>query len=56
MKAACLKDNIEIIKLLIEKGDGVNAKDSMNHTAMMFAETQERGKIIKLLKKAGAKE
>jgi ankyrin repeat protein len=46
---------VELIKLLIDKGADVNARDSSGETALAFAQRMKRQEIVELLRKAGAK-
>ncbi|HEU0047303.1 MAG TPA: ankyrin repeat domain-containing protein, partial [Nitrososphaera sp.] len=57
--------NLEVVKILLEKGARVNLQNRDGRTAMTYAkelpvgeadEVQIRSSIIALLKKAGAKE
>lgn len=45
----------DVVKILVEAGADVNAKDKYNLTASIVAEGKHRQKIIRLLHKAGAK-
>jgi ankyrin repeat protein len=50
------KDDLLIVKLLLEKGADVNAKDREGETAMKRAKKRGDANIVNLLKKYGAKE
>jgi ankyrin repeat protein len=52
---AVIKGQLEIIKLLIETGANVNAKNINGDTALMYAYGNKRKDIVKLLKNYGAK-
>ena len=48
--------NAEIVKLLVDKGADVSAKDSSGDSALKLAAAQNRGQIAQLLRDAGARE
>jgi serine/threonine-protein phosphatase 6 regulatory ankyrin repeat subunit B len=56
LSLAILKNDIEIVKLLLNKKVDITAKDRNGWTALMVATANKRIKIIDLLKKFGAKE
>jgi ankyrin repeat protein len=53
---ASQKGYAEIVKLLIEKGANVNAKDDRGFTALMLASQNGHKEIVELLKSYGARE
>ena len=46
---ACRNNNIEIVKLLIEKGADINAKNFIGYTALIWACRNNNTEVIKLL-------
>ena len=46
--------NLEVVKLFIEKGADVDAKNEKGETALMFA-TMGRAEVVHYLKEHGAK-
>jgi ankyrin repeat protein len=53
---AAWQGEVEVVKLLLEKGADVNAKRSGGETALEIAKAMEHTEIVQLLEKAGAKE
>ena len=54
---ACIMNNTELVKLLLENGADINAKDKNGDTALDLAsinENNENNEIIKILENAGA--
>jgi ankyrin repeat protein len=51
---ASVKNNENIVKLLIDKGANVEAKDNYGHTALMYACQNNHITIVKMLIEAGA--
>jgi ankyrin repeat protein len=47
--------HLKIVKVLLDKGAEVNVKNKGGWTALMWATIEEHKKIIRLLKKAGAR-
>jgi ankyrin repeat protein len=53
--AACQEGHLDIVKLLIEKGADVKAKDNSGSTALMIASKNGHTQIVEFLKAHGAK-
>ena len=51
-----LLDNIEVVKLLIQAGAGVNAKNNEGKTALDYAREEVHEDIVQFLLEAGAVE
>ena len=56
LMVAAYWNNIEIVKLLIDRGANVNEKDNYGETALMVATRRVKTEIVELLKNADAKE
>ena len=52
---AILRDNIELVKLLLSNEADFIVQDDKGWTALMIATVNKRTEIIKLLKKVGAR-
>jgi ankyrin repeat protein len=53
---AAFEGRTEIVKMLLDKGADVNAKDKYGQTALKVAASQDHTLVVDLLKQAGAKE
>jgi uncharacterized protein len=51
---ACLSGNVRLIKLLLEKGAGIDSTDHMGRTPLMMASSVGKTEIVKLLIECGA--
>jgi ankyrin repeat protein len=53
---AAWKDYEDVVKMLLNKGANLSAKDQRGRTPLSMAEKAEHTKIVELLHKHGAKE
>jgi ankyrin repeat protein len=52
---AASEGNVEVVRLLLERGARPGDKDVQGKTAMQFADNEARGEIVRLLSQAGSK-
>ena len=50
---AVLMGHGETVKLLLERGAEVNARDSNQYTALSLAKANQKSDVVKILEKAG---
>ena len=51
---AALMGHADTVKLLLESGAEMNARDSAEYTALSLAKAHKKSDVVKILEKAGA--
>jgi ankyrin repeat protein len=54
LKAACASGNVEVVKLLIERGADINKEDSAHETPLIAASLYGHKEVVELLIERGA--